>query len=103
MSGFQGGKPSSNRVDLRVVSVVDPQSRALCIARPFRQVRILVAMSGFHISRCLSTLDGHELDTATFTAGLLFQDTEAKRKSFRAAASVTPSRVGIRYRPWPGK
>jgi hypothetical protein len=52
-----------------LVALVGVQSnqypRALDIARPFRAAGIAVAMGGFHVSGCLSMLDGHavELDT----------------------------------------
>jgi hypothetical protein len=36
--------------------------RALDIARPFRAAGIAVAMGGFHVSGCLSMLDGHAVD-----------------------------------------
>ncbi len=36
--------------------------RALDIARPFREAGIPVAMGGFHVSGCLSMLDGHAVD-----------------------------------------
>ena len=36
--------------------------RALDIARPFRQAGIQVAMGGFHVSGCLSMLDGSAVD-----------------------------------------
>jgi hypothetical protein len=36
--------------------------RALDIARPFRVAGIPVAMGGFHVSGCLSMLDGHAID-----------------------------------------
>jgi hypothetical protein len=36
--------------------------RALDIARPFRDVGIAVAIGGFHVSGCLSMLDGHAVD-----------------------------------------
>src|SRR5437899_2140208 len=36
--------------------------RALDIARPFRDAGIQVAMGGFHVSGCLSMLDGHAVD-----------------------------------------
>ena len=36
--------------------------RALDIARPFRHAGIAVAMGGFHVSGCLSMLDGHAVD-----------------------------------------
>lgn len=46
-----------------LVALVGVQSneypRALDIARPFRQAGIAVAMGGFHVSGCLSMLDGH--------------------------------------------
>src|SRR5206468_5742632 len=36
--------------------------RAIDIARPFREAGIAVAMGGFHISGCLSMLDGRAVD-----------------------------------------
>jgi hypothetical protein len=36
--------------------------RALDIARPFREAGIPVAIGGFHVSGCLSMLDGHAVD-----------------------------------------
>src|SRR6185312_9390191 len=33
--------------------------RALDIARPFREAGVQVAIGGFHVSGCLSMLDGH--------------------------------------------
>ena len=49
-----------------LVALVGVQSnqypRALDIARPFREARVQVAMGGFHISGCLSMLDGHAVD-----------------------------------------
>src|SRR5262249_56171587 len=39
--------------------------RALDIARPFRDAGIQVAMGGFHVSGCLSMLDGHAVDLDT--------------------------------------
>src|SRR3990172_1656355 len=49
-----------------LVALVGVQSnqypRALDIARPFRAAGVQVAMGGFHISGCLSMLDGHEGD-----------------------------------------
>ena len=36
--------------------------RALDIARPFRAAGIAVAMGGFHVSGCLSMLDGHAVE-----------------------------------------
>jgi radical SAM family protein len=36
--------------------------RALDIARPFRDAGIAVAIGGFHVSGCLSMLDGHAVD-----------------------------------------
>ena len=49
-----------------LVALVGVQSnqypRALDIARPFREAGIPVAMGGFHVSGCLSMLDGHAVD-----------------------------------------
>jgi hypothetical protein len=49
-----------------LVALVGVQSnqnpRALDVARPFRQAGIPVVMGGFHISGCLSMLDGHAVD-----------------------------------------
>jgi radical SAM superfamily enzyme YgiQ (UPF0313 family) len=48
---------------LGLVALVGVQSnqypRALDIARPFREAGIAVAIGGFHVSGCLSMLDGH--------------------------------------------
>jgi radical SAM superfamily enzyme YgiQ (UPF0313 family) len=49
-----------------LVALVGVQSnqypRALDIARPFREAGIPVAIGGFHVSGCLSMLDGHAVD-----------------------------------------
>jgi radical SAM superfamily enzyme YgiQ (UPF0313 family) len=49
-----------------LVGLVGVQSnqypRALDIARPFRQAGIRVMIGGFHVSGCLSMLDGHAVD-----------------------------------------
>jgi hypothetical protein len=49
-----------------VVGLVGVQSnqypRALDIARPFREAGISVVIGGFHVSGCLSMLDGHAVD-----------------------------------------
>ena len=49
-----------------LVALVGVQSnqypRALDIARPFRAAGIPVAMGGFHVSGCLSMLDGHAVE-----------------------------------------
>jgi hypothetical protein len=51
------------RGNFGLVALVGVQSnqypRALDIARPFRQVGIPVVIGGFHVSGCLSMLDGH--------------------------------------------
>src|SRR5258708_17734138 len=52
-----------------LVGLVGVQSnqypRALDIARPFRDAGIQVAIGGFHVSGCLSMLDGHAVDLDT--------------------------------------
>ena len=52
--------------DFGLVALVGVQSnqypRALDIARPFRAAGIPVAMGGFHVSGCLSMLDGHAVE-----------------------------------------
>jgi hypothetical protein len=52
-----------------LVALVGVQSnqypRALDIARPFRDAAIPVAMGGFHVSGCLSMLDGHAVGLDT--------------------------------------
>src|SRR5262249_6682373 len=52
-----------------LVGLVGVQSnqypRALDIARPFRDAGIQVVMGGFHVSGCLSMLDGHAVDLDT--------------------------------------
>ena len=49
-----------------LVALVGVQSnqypRALDIARPFREAGVQVAMGGFHVSGCLSMLNGHAVD-----------------------------------------
>jgi hypothetical protein len=49
-----------------LVALIGVQSnqypRALDIARPFREARIQVAMGGFHVSGCLSMLDGRAVE-----------------------------------------
>ena len=49
-----------------LVALIGVQSnqypRALDIARPFRQAGIPVVIGGFHVSGCLSMLDGHAVD-----------------------------------------
>jgi radical SAM superfamily enzyme YgiQ (UPF0313 family) len=49
-----------------LVALIGVQSnqypRALDIARPFREAGVQVAMGGFHVSGCLSMLDGHAVD-----------------------------------------
>ena len=49
-----------------LVALIGVQSnqypRALDIARPFRRARIPVVIGGFHVSGCLSMLDGHAVD-----------------------------------------
>ena len=49
-----------------LVALVGVQSnqypRALDIARPLREAGIAVAIGGFHVSGCLSMLDGHSVD-----------------------------------------
>lgn len=52
--------------DFGLVALIGVQSnqypRALDIARPFRAAGIPVAMGGFHVSGCLSMLDGRAID-----------------------------------------
>ena len=52
--------------DFGCVALIGVQSnqypRALDIARPFRAAGIAVAIGGFHVSGCLSMLDGHAVD-----------------------------------------
>jgi radical SAM superfamily enzyme YgiQ (UPF0313 family) len=52
-----------------LVALVGVQSneypRALDIARPFRQASVPVAIGGFHVSGCLSMLDGHAVGLDT--------------------------------------
>ena len=55
-----------NHGNFGLVALVGVQTnqfpRALDIARPFRAAGIEVAMGGFHISGCLSMLDGHAIE-----------------------------------------
>ena len=72
-----------------LVALVGVQSnqypRALDIARPFRQAGIPVVMGGFHISGCLSMLDGHAVDLdACSDMGIAMFAGEAEERRFDA-------------------
>ena len=58
-------RPRSND-NFGMIALVGVQSneypRALDIARPFRAAGIPVAMGGFHVSGCISMLDGHAVE-----------------------------------------
>src|SRR6185436_18228885 len=59
-------KQMRNNANFGLVALVGVQSnqypRALDIARPFRAAGVPVAMGGFHISGCLSMLDGRAIE-----------------------------------------
>jgi hypothetical protein len=70
-----------------LVALVGVQSneypRALDIARPFREAKIPVAIGGFHISGCLSMLDGHAVDLDACRAmGISMFAGEAEERRF---------------------
>jgi hypothetical protein len=72
-----------------LIALVGVQSnqypRALDIARPFRQAGIPVVMGGFHISGCLSMLDGHAVDLdACSDMGIAMFAGEAEERRFDA-------------------
>ena len=78
--------------DFGLVALVGVQSnqypRALDIARPLRAAGIAVAIGGFHVSGCLSMLDGRAVDLdACRDLGIAMFAGEADRKSTRLNSS----------------
>jgi len=84
------------------VALVGVQSnqypRALDIARPFRAAGIAVAMGGFHVSGCLSMLDGRAVDLdACRDMGIAIFAGEAEGRFESVIADVAASRLAPIY------
>lgn len=72
--------------------------RALDIARPFRAAGIAVAMGGFHVSGCLSMLDGHAVDLdACRDMGVTIFAGEAEGRLEAMLADVAAGRLAPVY------
>src|ERR1700733_7990664 len=88
--------------DFGCVALVGVQSnqypRALDIARPFRAAGIAVAMGGFHISGCLSMLDGRavELD-ACRAMGIAMFAGEAENRLDEVLCDAAADRLAPLY------
>jgi radical SAM superfamily enzyme YgiQ (UPF0313 family) len=68
--------------------------RALDIARPFRSAGIAVAIGGFHVSGCLSMLDGHAVDLdACREMGIIIFAGEAEGRLESVIADVASGRA----------
>jgi hypothetical protein len=85
-----------------LVALIGVQSnqypRALDIARPFREAGIQVAIGGFHVSGCLSMLDGHavELD-ACRNMGISIFAGEAEGRLDRVLQDAAAGRLAPLY------
>jgi hypothetical protein len=72
--------------------------RALDIARPFRSAGIAVAMGGFHVSGCLSMLDGHAVDLgACRDIGVTIFAGEAEGRFEALLADIAAGRLAPQY------
>ena len=86
-----------------LVALVGVQSnqypRALDIARPFREAGMPVAMGGFHVSGCLSMLDGRavELDACRELGIAMFAGEAEGRLDARAAATPRAGELAPLY------
>jgi radical SAM superfamily enzyme YgiQ (UPF0313 family) len=88
--------------DFGCVALIGVQSnqypRALDIARPFKSAGIAVAMGGFHVSGCLSMLDGHAVDLdACREMGVIIFAGEAEGRLESVIADVASGRVVPEY------
>jgi len=88
--------------DFGCVALVGVQSnqypRALDIARPFRAAGIAVAMGGFHVSGCLSMLDGRAVDLdACRDMGVAIFAGEAEGRLETVIADVAAGRLAPIY------
>jgi radical SAM superfamily enzyme YgiQ (UPF0313 family) len=84
--------------DFGCVALIGVQSnqypRALDIARPFRAAGIAVALGGFHVSGCLSMLDGRAVDLdACRDMGVIIFAGEAEGRLESVIADVAAGRV----------
>ena len=85
-----------------LVGLVGVQSnqypRALDIARPFRDAGIQVAMGGFHVSGCLSMLDGHAVDLdACRDMGIAMFAGEAEGRLDKVLQDAAGGRLALLY------
>jgi hypothetical protein len=72
--------------------------RALDIARPFRQAGIPVVMGGFHVSGCLSMLDGHAVDLdACRDMGIALFAGEAEGRFDAVLRDAVAGRLALTY------
>ncbi|MGA7809118.1 B12-binding domain-containing radical SAM protein [Bradyrhizobium sp.] len=88
--------------DFGCVALVGVQSnqypRALDIARPFRAAGIAVLIGGFHVSGCLSMLDGHAVDLdACGEMGVAIFAGEAEGRLEAVLADVAAGRLAPVY------
>jgi radical SAM superfamily enzyme YgiQ (UPF0313 family) len=88
--------------DFGCVALIGVQSnqypRALDIARPFRAAGIAVALGGFHVSGCLSMLDGRAVDLdACGDMGIIIFAGEAEGRLESVIADVAAGRVVPMY------
>lgn len=88
--------------DFGCVALVGVQSnqypRALDIARPFRAAGIAVAIGGFHVSGCLSMLDGRAVDLdACRDMGVAIFAGEAEGRLESVIADVAAGRLAPMY------
>jgi radical SAM superfamily enzyme YgiQ (UPF0313 family) len=88
--------------DFGCVALIGVQSnqypRALDIARPFRSAGIAVAIGGFHVSGCLSMLDGHAVDLDTCREmGVIIFAGEAEGRFELLITDVASGRVVPEY------
>jgi radical SAM superfamily enzyme YgiQ (UPF0313 family) len=84
--------------DFGCVALIGVQSnqypRALDIAQPFRSAGIAVAIGGFHVSGCLSMLDGHAVDLdACREMGIIIFAGEAEGRLETVIADVASARA----------
>ena len=85
-----------------LVALVGVQSnqypRALDIARPLREAGIPVALGGFHVSGCLSMLDGHAVDLdACRNMGISIFAGEAENRFDAVLRDAAASRLAPTY------
>jgi radical SAM superfamily enzyme len=97
-----GGSRYRRHDDFGCVALIGVQSnqypRALDIARPFRAAGIAVAIGGFHVSGCLSMLDGRAVDLdACRDMGVAIFAGEAEGRLESVIADVAAGRLAPTY------